>query len=282
MCEEQIRFRLLQVRLHLDDPPQKLYRLLFALEINPPGFPPLHQPLQQLRTIQRDQLRLRVVVMPDTGRPPDKRPVVGGKQFLLVGGSHGQVSHVVQCLHAIASAGAYDVNLHPELVQSRQLRVFNKAPHHTQRGTGRVEMNRRWREHPFLEALEKLMVFFSLLHLGKAREVGVRHQLVGHRAPRLHEHQRQVLESNVPAALRHAAPPVVLAKILAGQVELVEIILQQKPRTLRIVARRKNLQQLGPLGHVLLGFGQLVAQVGEVAVGVVDDSVVRVVLGRFR
>ena len=131
--------------------------------------------------------------MPDTGRPPDKRPIVRGKQFLLMGGSHCQVGHVVQCLHSIAGPRAYNVNLYSELVQSRQLSVFNKAPHHTQTGTRRIEMNRRWREHPFLEPLEKLMIFFSLLNLGKACEVRIRHQFVGYRAPRLHEHQRQVL-----------------------------------------------------------------------------------------
>ena len=199
-----------------------------------------------------------------------------------MGGTHRQVGHVVERLHPVAGARPYDVNLDPELVKPLQFRVLHQAAHNAQRGTRRIQVRRRRGKHPFLQPLEQLVILLCLLHLREARKVGVRHQLVRDGAARLHEYQREVLEPRVPLCLRHAGPPVVLAEVLAGKVQLVEIILQQQPRSLRVVAGGKNLEQLGALGHVLLRLGQLMAQIGEVTVGAVDHLVVRVVLGRFR
>ena len=138
MGEIQVGLCLFQVRLHLDDATQEFNRILFPLEINSVGFPPLNQPLQQLRAIQRDQLRLRVIVMPDPGRPAYERPVTSREQFLLVRSTHRQIGHIVQRLDAVAGARANDMNFNPELMQSRQLLVFNKSSGHPQRGTGGI------------------------------------------------------------------------------------------------------------------------------------------------
>ena len=72
MGEKQVGLLLVQMRVHLDDAPQKINRFAFSLKLDPRGFSPLHQPLEQVSAVQRDQLRLGVVVVPNPGRPADE------------------------------------------------------------------------------------------------------------------------------------------------------------------------------------------------------------------
>ena len=65
VCEIQVGLVLLEIRFHLDDAPHELDRLGLTLQLDAIALAPLHQPLQEISPLERDQLCFGIVVIPD-------------------------------------------------------------------------------------------------------------------------------------------------------------------------------------------------------------------------
>ena len=137
-------------------------------------------------------------------------------------------------------------------------------------------------EEPVLQLLDEAGFLFGLLDGRELFEVGVLEQF-GRQGPIVAQEQHgHFFQTGLAGRGLHPRPPFRLTEVLAAQGELLQIVVQQQEGPLGIHAGGEELQHVLPLGDLLLGVGQLAAQVREGAVGRVEHLVVRVVFGTGR
>ncbi len=91
---------------------------------------------------------------------------------------------------------------------------------------------------------------------------------------------RRFLEAFFPLRPHQPRPPVRRGKIFARKLQLLEIILEQQPRPLRIDALGENVEQFGALGDRGLGVGQLAPQIRLRPISPRKHGMMRIIFGR--
>ncbi len=279
--EGKLLVTVLKVRRERDDLAVKLKRLAAAVGFQAPGVAPAREPLEQFGVGQDQRVRIVIAGAIGLGDPLDELPVGGRKQFLLVRGADDEVNEFAQRARLLAGARTRQQELHGQPVMRRfiiRLRLADDA----ERGARRVEQGQGGRRKPVLQFLHELLFLLDFLGPGKAVEAGVRLQFRRDGAFGAEEKKRELFQARLAGRVQQARPPVRVGEILAREQQLLEIILQQQPRALRIRAGREAAQHLLALVDGGLGIGKFAAQVRERAVGLRQHLVVGVVFRRAR
>ena len=194
-------------------------------------------------------------------------------------GPGGQIHNFGYLPGLLARSISRDVEDHFQSMQEGKPSDHFGFASHANGGAGNIQLGGRGGEEPMLQLLHQALVFLGLFDFREASWVGVGLQFRRHRPVETHEKDGCFLETFLPPGRDQALPPFLGTEILAGERKLLEIILQQQPRSLRIVAIGENLQDFGPFGHSRLGIGQFAAQIRLRPVGFAQDMMVGVVLG---
>ncbi len=259
--EGQFLGTVLQVRRQLDHLAVIHDGLGPALHQQPAVMAPAGDPLEQFQALQHEVAVLVLAMAVALHDPLDELPVERGKQLLLVRGAGVEVNQVSQRFLLLTSARTKQVEFDGELVQRRVLHQRLRLADDPQAGARGVEMDGGGREEPVLQLLHQLALLLRLLDLGEARVIGELLQLLRQRASGAEEQDGQFLEPGTALGVHHARPPFVRAKVLAREVQLLEVILEQQPGALRVRAGGEEVEQVAALRHFLLGIGQFPTQV---------------------
>ena len=153
---------------------------------------------------------------------------------------------------------------------------------HAQQGARRVQVDRRRREQPVFQLLQQVLLVFGVLLFGEAFEIGVRLQFGRQRPARPQKQVGHLLQPSRPLRGHQPWPPLLRGEILAGKGKFFEVVLHQQPGPLAVGAGCEHFQNLLALGDPGFRLRQFAAQIGQRAIGLGENRVMRVVLGGTR
>ena len=200
------------------------------------------------------------------GDPLNELPVRCGKQFLLVRRAHREVHEIGNGFFAITRARPAHDELHLERVKVGFFVLRLRRGHGPDRGAWSVQVIRRGREHPVFKLGKHLALLLGGLNFVEALDVRVLAQLRGHLAAGPQEYHGQRLQPFLALGLGDGIPPLIAREIFPAELELVEIILQQQPRSLLVLACGKQLEDIRALIGILPRAAQLTAQIRQHAI----------------
>ena len=140
-----------------------------------------------------------------------------------------------------------------------------------------IEVIRRGWEHPVLQFSEHRPFSLGLFNFIEPLEVRVLGQFRGHLPAGSQEHNRQGFEPFLALDRHHILPPIVAGEILAAELEFVEVILEQNPSALGILAGGEEIEQFPAIVFVLAGIGKFAAQFSQHTVRIIQRRSVGVV-----
>ena len=214
----------------------------------------------------------------------DELPVVRREELLLVGSAVGEVDDLRERPDLLARPRPEKIE--PDLKGLERARLLRpgagglERAQDSQRGPGSVQVRGCRGEEPVLEIEQLPLLLLGLLQLGEPRDVGVGGELGGEGTTGAQEEHRHLLEPVATRRRHHSRPPILAAKILPRQAQLLKVILQQQPGPLGIRAPGEQPQDLLPLRHPRLGVRELPTELRQRPIRLGKNVMMGVVLGR--